>query len=75
MLVAGPLLPFDVCRIDFDIGERHVLLAAICSIVNDTVGSIVAVTCGGGEFEDPALDENVDAPKDNRAGFPNKDSV
>ena len=44
-------------------------------MTNATVGSIAVVTCGGGEFEDPAPDDNVDAPKDGRAGFPNRDSV
>ena len=42
---------------------------------NATVGSIVAKTGGGGELEDPAPDDDVDAPEDGRGGFPNRASV
>ena len=50
-------------------------MAAICWMTNATVGSIVDETCGGGELEDPAPDDDVDAPKEGRGGFPNRDSV
>ena len=42
---------------------------------NATVGSIVAETGGGGELDDPAPDDDVDAPEDGRGGIPNRDSV
>ena len=35
-------------------------------MTNATAGSIVAKTCGGGELEDPAPDDDVDAPEECR---------